>query len=86
METIIKIKKVKIVPSKSKKKFKGINPEIKKQKKMQALVDTLRIIAEDKYLKDETVVIPDDCEQYGFSQGTHNLGEMLQFLADMLEE
>jgi hypothetical protein len=86
MEPIIKIKNVKIVTSKSSKKEKGINPKIKKHEKMQALVDTLRIIAIDKHLKDKTVLIPDDCEKYGFAEGKHNLGELLYFLADMLEE
>lgn len=86
MEPIIKIKNVKIVTSKSSKKEKGINPKINKHEKMQALVDTLRIIAIDKQLKDKTVLIPNDCEKYGFAEGNHNLGELLYFLADMLEE
>ncbi|KAB1157751.1 hypothetical protein [Flavobacterium luteum] len=86
MEPIIKIKKIKIVSSKSNKKGEIINTKIKKHEKMQALVDTLRIIAVDKHLKDKTVLIPDDCEKYGFAKGDHNLGKLLYFLADMLEE
>lgn len=49
------------------------------------LVNTLRIISEDKRFIGQTVVIPDDCGQYGFVQGEFNLPELLYFLADMLE-
>lgn len=49
------------------------------------LVNMLRIISEDKRFIDQTVVIPDDCGQYGFVQGEFNLPELLYFLADMLE-
>jgi hypothetical protein len=86
MEPIIKIKKLTITTSKSSKNKEGINKKIKKSKKMSALVDTLRIIALDKHLKDKSVLIPDECEKYGFTKGNHNLGNLLYFLADMLEE
>ncbi|WP_199507034.1 MULTISPECIES: hypothetical protein [unclassified Psychrobacter] len=49
------------------------------------LVDTLRIISKDERLKHETLVIPEICEQYGFSEGNYRLPELLHFLADMLE-
>lgn len=49
------------------------------------LVNMLRIISEDKRFIGQTVVIPDDCGQYGFVQGEFNLPELLYFLADMLE-
>lgn len=49
------------------------------------LVNMLRIISEDKRFIGQTVVIPDDCRQYGFVQGEFNLTELLYFLADMLE-
>ncbi|MBI0425880.1 hypothetical protein [Psychrobacter sp. NG27] len=49
------------------------------------LVNMLRIISEDKRFVGQTVVIPDDCGQYGFVQGVFNLPELLYFLADMLE-
>ena len=49
------------------------------------LVNMLRIISEDKRFVGETVVIPDDCGQYGFVQGKFNLPDLLYFLADMLE-
>ena len=49
------------------------------------LVNMLRIISEDKRFIGQTVVIPNDCGQYGFVQGEFNLPEILYFLADMLE-
>ncbi len=84
MDNVIKIEKV----SKRKIDFKKykINKEIKKKDKIDALVNTLRIIALDKHLKNKSVIIPDDCEKFGFVEGNHNLGKLLYFLADMLEE
>lgn len=52
---------------------------------MRAIVNTLRTWAKDPIIKDETVIIPDECEKYGFVEGEHNVAEMLHFLADMLE-
>lgn len=49
------------------------------------LVSTLRIISEDSRFAGQTVVIPDECEQYGFAQGEFDLPQLLEFLADMLE-
>ena len=49
------------------------------------LVSTLRIISEDSRFAGQTVVIPDECEQYGFVQGEFDLPQLLEFLADMLE-
>lgn len=49
------------------------------------LVNMLRIISEDERFSKQTVVIPDDCEQYGFAEGEFNLPELLYFLADMLD-
>lgn len=49
------------------------------------LVSMLRIISEDKRFSGQTIVIPDDCEQYGFAKGEFKLPELLYFLADMLE-
>ena len=54
--------------------------------KMELLVSTLRIIAEDPYFADKKLVIPDKCEKYGFSEGNFELPTMLQFFADMLQE
>lgn len=49
------------------------------------LVNMLRIISEDERFSEQTVVIPDNCGQYGFAEGAFNLPELLYFLADMLE-
>jgi len=49
------------------------------------LVSTLRIISEDSRFLGQTVTIPEDCEQYGFAQGSYDLPTLLYFLADMLE-
>lgn len=54
--------------------------------KMELLVETLRIIALDKYFEDKSILIPDDCEKHGFVQGSHDLPNFLHFIADMLEE
>lgn len=55
-------------------------------KKIKILVDALRIASSDNFIKNRTLTIPDDCEKYGFAEGNHNLGVVLHFLADMLEE
>lgn len=49
------------------------------------LVNMLRIISKDKRFSSQTVVIPDNCRQYGFAEGEFNLPDLLYFLADMLE-
>lgn len=49
------------------------------------LVSTLRIISEDSRFAGQTVIIPDDCEKYGFAEGEFDLPVLLEFLADMLE-
>lgn len=49
------------------------------------LVSTLRIISEDSRFVNQTVVIPDDCEKYGFAEGELDLPDLFAFLADMLE-
>ena len=49
------------------------------------LVSMLRTISKDERFSKQTVVIPDDCGQYGFAEGEFNLPELLYFLADMLE-
>ena len=54
--------------------------------KLKILVDALRLVSQDKDISKETLIIPDECEIYGFSEGKHNLGTLLHFLADMLEE
>ena len=49
------------------------------------LVNLLRIISEDVRFVGQSVVIPDQCEQYGFVEGNFDLPMLLHFLADMLE-
>lgn len=63
-----------------------LHPNVNKKEKMQALVNTLRIIAIDDYFKNKNFLIPIDTEQLIFSKGEHNLGDLLYYLADMLEE
>lgn len=54
--------------------------------KIKVLVDALRLASDDKDIKNEILLIPDECEKYGFAEGKHNLSLVLHFLADMLEE
>ena len=49
------------------------------------LVIMFRLISKDERFSKQTVVIPDDCGQYGFAEGEFNLPDLLYFLADMLE-
>lgn len=80
------IHKIKIVTTSTSQKDTGKEKGLKKRQKMEALVSTLRLLAMDKHLKKRTVLIPDACEKYGFVKGNHDLGKLLYFLADMLEE
>lgn len=54
--------------------------------KIAILVNALRLVSNDPEIQLTKLLIPDDCEKFGFAEGTHNLGELLHFLADMLEE
>jgi hypothetical protein len=54
--------------------------------KIEILVNALRLVSEDHDIKSRILYIPDDCEKYGFVEGKHNLGNLLRYLADMLEE
>lgn len=58
----------------------------KDSEKMELLVETLRNIALDKFFENEEILIPDECEKFGFVQGSYKLPEFLYFIADMLEE
>jgi len=58
----------------------------KPSEKIAILVKALRLVAKDEFIKSQELYIPDDCEKYGFAEGKHNLGTMVQFFADMLEE
>jgi hypothetical protein len=52
----------------------------------ESIVNVLRIWSKQSEIKNESVIIPDECEKFGFVQGDFNIGVMLHFLADMLEE
>jgi hypothetical protein len=86
MEKLIKFKKINNSKTNIDLKNFEIKKVIKKKHKMTALVNSLRIIAMDKHLKKQTVLIPNNCEKHGFVEGYHNIGQLLYFLADMLEE
>ena len=57
-----------------------------KSKKIEVLVNALRLVSSDEDIKKEKLLIPNDCKKYGFVEGYHNLSIFLHFLADMLEE
>ncbi|HEY0457604.1 MAG TPA: hypothetical protein VGC97_00550 [Pyrinomonadaceae bacterium] len=74
-------------PPKYETKFSDENNLLtRRSHKIKILVDALRLVSQDKDISKETLIIPDECEIYGFSEGKHNLGILLHFLADMLEE
>lgn len=50
------------------------------------IIKNLRKLAKEDNIKNNDVLIPDECEKYGFVEGSHNLEDLLLFLADMLEE
>jgi hypothetical protein len=51
----------------------------------QKICEALRAIAAKTSNKNE-VLIPNDCEADGFTEGYHKVKDLLTFLADMLEE
>lgn len=50
------------------------------------IIRNLRTLAKEEGIRNSHVLIPDKCERYGFAEGSHNLGNLLLFLADILEE
>lgn len=58
----------------------------KNESKINAFVNTLRIIAKDDEFGKKEVIIPRGTNQTIFFEGEHSLGELLYYLADMLEE
>lgn len=54
--------------------------------KINALVNSLRIIAEDDEFIGKEIVIPNGSDQAYFIEGNHRLDKLLYYLADMLEE
>lgn len=51
----------------------------------EMLIDILRCASFDEKIIGQKIIIPDDCEKYGFVQGNFDLSVMIHFLADMLE-
>jgi hypothetical protein len=54
--------------------------------KINFIVKALRRVSSDPKIASSDLIIPDNCEKFGFVEGKHNLGVLLHFLADMLEE
>ena len=54
--------------------------------KIANLVKALRSVSKQEGITERDVQIPEFSEKFGFVRGRHNLGQMLYFLADMLEE
>ena len=50
------------------------------------IIANLRNLAKEEDIISSQVLIPDRCEKYGFAEGSHNLENLLLFLANMLEE
>ncbi|MDQ3748879.1 MAG: hypothetical protein M3367_07700 [Acidobacteriota bacterium] len=50
------------------------------------IVDFMRLWADNFDIKEEEIYIPDECEKHGFVEGKYNIGQMMRFFADMLEE
>lgn len=85
MKQIVKIKNLTVNLSNN-NATENEDDKLKDSEKMETLVMTLRIISEDPFFLNKKVLIPDNCEKYGFSEGWHKLPKILYFLADMLEE
>jgi hypothetical protein len=54
--------------------------------RINRLVEVLRLLSKDEDFTNHNLYIPSACEKNGFVEGNHNLGQLLHFLADMLEE
>lgn len=50
------------------------------------IVNYMRFWANNFDIKNKEIYIPDECEKYGFVEGRYKVGEMIRFLADMIEE
>ena len=49
------------------------------------IVNTLRMLSLDNRLENQTVFIPDGCENMGFLEGSYDIASMLHVIADMME-
>lgn len=88
MENPIENERLEIEVSAGHKKYYSAQNQLltRRSYKIKVLVDALRLVSQDEDISRETLIIPDDCEKYGFVEGNHDLGILLHFLADMLEE
>lgn len=50
------------------------------------MINHLRMWSNHFDISEKELYIPDCCEKYGFVEGKHNIGSIIRFLADMLEE
>lgn len=50
------------------------------------IVSYMRFWADNFDIKSREIYIPDECEKYGFVEGKYKIGELIRFLADMVEE
>lgn len=64
----------------------SVNTLKSKREKIDIIVQVLRTIGSDDDILNKKLYIPDQCEKYGFKEGYHNMGELLYFLGDMIEE
>ncbi len=61
--------------------LESINSDI-----VQKLVELLRNTSNHTLIQVKQLTIPYGCEKNGFVQGQYKLGDVLHFLADMIEE
>ena len=54
--------------------------------KLTALVESLRAVSDDKDLAGIRIYIPSECEEHGYVEGRYELGKLLHFAADMIEQ
>ena len=68
----------------------AINLDLTKEENVKIernfMVNWMRLWANHFDIREKDIIIPDDCEKYGFAEGQHNIGEMMRFFADMLED
>ena len=55
------------------------------QKNEREIIDILRSYSQKKGIKDAKLLIPNNCQYVGLIEGEHDLGELLHFIADMIE-
>lgn len=80
MENIILCTEVNIAKILERTKDEEINVE------RNFIVACMRFWAKNSEIGKEELYIPDNCEKHGFVEGKYNIGQMIRFFADMLEE